>query len=235
VSQGVARLLGTSGASDRYKMEEYLDAVRDIERRIQVAEKATPEDQAAQDLPVMERPVGVPATYSEHIKIMFDLHLLALQSDMTRVVTFMMGRDSTDRPFPEIGVGDGHHALSHHKEIPETMANVAAIDLFQAKLFAGFLEKMRATKDGDGSLLDHTIMTYGSSLSDGNYHLHNDVPMLLIGAGTGKFKGGRHMRYPGLPLSNLHLAVLDMLGVPSDEYIDAKDSDATGKLEGLSA
>jgi hypothetical protein len=235
VSQGVARLLGTSGASDRYKMEEYLDAVRDIERRIQVAEKATPEDQAAQDLPVMERPVGVPATYSEHIKIMFDLHLLALQSDMTRVVTFMMGRDSTDRPFPEIGVGDGHHALSHHKEIPETMANVAAIDLFQAKLFAGFLEKMRATKDGDGSLLDHTIMTYGSSLSDGNYHLHNDVPMLLIGAGTGKFKGGHHMRYPGLPLSNLHLAVLDMLGVPSDEYIDAKDSDATGKLEGLSA
>ena len=182
----------------------------------------------------MERPAGIPTAYAEHAKLMFDLMVLAYQSDMTRVITFMLGRDSTDRSHREIGVADGHHALSHHKEFPATVAQVAKIDLHQTELFAYFLEKLRSTPDGDGSLLDHSIIIYGSSLSNGNYHLHNDVPILLAGGGAGQIKGGRHIRYPDLPLSNLHLAVLDMLEVPAEGYIDSADSDATGKLKLLS-
>ena len=236
VTQGVARLLGEGGSSDRIKLTEYLDAVRDVERRIQVAEKASSSQgqTSSQEQPAMERPAGIPTAYAEHAKLMFDLMVLAYQSDMTRVITFMLGRDSTDRSHREIGVADGHHALSHHKEFPATVAQVAKIDLHQTELFAYFLEKLRSTPDGDGSLLDHSIIIYGSSLSNGNYHLHNDVPILLAGGGAGQIKGGRHIRYPDLPLSNLHLAVLDMLEVPAEGYIDSADSDATGKLKLLS-
>ena len=233
VTQGVARLLGEVGPSDRAKLSEYLDAIRDIERRIQVAEQtsASAGDQTAQE---MERPTGIPTTYSEHAKLMFDLQVLALQSDLTRVTTFMMGREQTDRPFREIGVGDGHHPLSHHKDIPETIAEVEKIDLFQSQLFAYYLEKMRSTPDGDGTLLDHSAIIFGSSLSDGNFHLHNDLPVLLAGGGAGKIKGGNHIRYAGLPFSNLLLSILDMAKIPVDDYLDSKYSDATGKLELLS-
>jgi hypothetical protein len=236
VTQGVNRLLVRGGTSDRIKLTEYLDAIRDVERRIQVTEKASSSPGQTSNLgqPAMGRPAGIPTEYAEHAKLMFDLMVLAYQSDMTRVITFMMGRDSTDRSHREIGVADGHHALSHHKEIPETMEQVAKIDLHQIELFADFLEKMRSTPDGDGSLLDHSIIIYGSSLSNGNYHLHNDVPILLVGGKAGQIKGGRHIRYPGLPLSNLHLAVLDKLEVSAEGYIDSENSDATGKLEGLS-
>ncbi len=231
VTQGVARLLGTVGPSDRLKLNEYLDAIRDIERRIQVAEKTTT---SAQDAPTMGRPAGIPTKYSEHAKLMFDLQVLACQSDLTRVITFMMGREQTDRPFREIGIGDGHHPLSHHKEVRETIGQVEKIDVFQSQLFAYFLEKLRSTPDGDGSLLDHSIIIFGSSLSDGNFHVHNDIPILLAGGGAGKIKGGRHIRYAGLPFSNLLLSILDMAKVPLGDYLDSEYSDATGKLELIS-
>ncbi len=233
VTDGVARLLGASGPSDRAKLSEYLDAIRDIERRIQVAEKATAEEQVAEGKQGMERPVGIPTTFAEHSKLMLDLQVVALQSDMTRVISFMMGREQTDRNYREIGIGDGHHPLSHHKEMPENIALVEQIDLYQTKMFAYFLDKLRSTKDGDGSLLDHSIILFGSSLSDANYHVHNNVPMVLAGGAAGQLKGGRHVKYPGLPLSNLHLAILDMMKVPAEGYLDSKYSDATGKLEQL--
>jgi hypothetical protein len=157
---------------------------------------------------------------------MFDLQLVAFQSDLTRVTTFMMGREQTDRPYREIGIGDGHHPLSHHKEVAETMAMVEKIDRYQTEVFSYFMEKMRDTPDGNGSLLDHSIILFGSSLSDANYHIHNDVPIVVAGGAAGQLNGQ--------PLSNLHLTVLDMLKVPATEFVDNEYSDATGKLEHLS-
>jgi hypothetical protein len=234
VTASVASLSGGVGPNDRTKLNEYLDAIRDIERRIQIAEKVSTEDPTSGGKATMERPVGIPTTFAEHAKLMFDLQVVAFQSDLTRVITFMLERDQTDRNYREIGVSDGHHALSHHRQIEETMKVVEQIELYQSKIFASFLEKMRATADGDGSLLDHSIILFGSSLSDANYHVHNDIPVLLVGGGAGQIKGGRHLRYKGLPFSNLHLAILDMLKVPTEGYLDPKDSDATGKLEHLS-
>jgi hypothetical protein len=228
-------MLGDVGAGDRAKLGEYLDALRDVERRIQVAERTSAvENAGSQELPVLDRPAGIPSLYSEHAKLMFDLQVLALQTDMTRVMTFMMGREQNDRPFREIGIGDGHHALSHHKEVAETIAQVEKIDFFQSQLFAYYLDRLRSAKDGEGSLLDHSIVVFGSSLSDGNFHIHNNVPTLVLGGANGRLKGGRHLRFSGDPLSNLHLAVLDMLSIPVDDYIDNKYSDATGKLDILS-
>jgi hypothetical protein len=226
LTQDVARLSKEIGPADRSKLNEYLEAVRDIERRIQLAE-----EQTARELPEIERPAGVPATYSEHAKLMMDLLLIAFQGDITRVSTFMLGREQGDRAYREIGIGDGHHSLSHHAGNPEAIRLCAEIDALHSRLFAHFLEKMRATADGDGNLLDHAIIVYGSGLSDGNAHLHNDVPMLLVGGGMGQVKGGRHVRYTGLPMSNLLLTVLDMAKVPIEGYLDSKYSDATGKLD----
>jgi len=235
VSEGVARLLTGVGPKDQVKLAEYLDAIRDIERRIQVAERENSSaQQSAPDQKGMEKPVGIPTLYSEHAKLMFDLQVVAFQTDMTRVITMMMGREQTDRPFREIGISDGHHPLSHHKEMEDIIALVEKIDLFQCQLFSYFVEKMSKTPDGDGSLLDHSIILYGSSLSDGNFHVHNNVPILLAGGGAGQIKSGRHIRYNGLPLSNLHLATLDMMKVPTEGFLDNKYSDATGKLEHLS-
>ena len=233
VTAGVARLANGVGPSDRTKLAEYLDAIRDIERRIRVAETSS-EKTASTEQEAFERPVGIPTTFAEHAKLMFDLQLLAFQSDLTRVSTFMMGRDQTDRPYREIGIADGHHPLSHHKEVPETMALVEQIDLYQTKMVAYFLEKLRATADGDGTLLDHSIILFGSSLSDANYHIHNNVPIVVAGGAAGQIKGGRHIKYAGQPLSNLHLTVLDLLKIQAPDYVDNKFSDATGKLEHLS-
>ena len=233
VTEGVARLTTGVGSSDRNKINEYLSSIRDIERRIQVAEKDT--DQAgASEQEAMERPVGIPTTFADHAKLMFDLQLVAFQSDLTRVTTFMMGREQTDRPYREIGIGDGHHPLSHHKEVAETMAMVEKIDRYQTEVFSYFMEKMRDTPDGSGSLLDHSVILFGSSLSDANYHIHNDVPIVVAGGAAGQLKGGRHLRFNGQPLSNLHLTVLDMLKVPATEFVDNEYSDVTGKLEHLS-
>ena len=236
VTQGVSRMMGGLGTNDRGKLSEYLDAIRDIERRIQVAEKtpsSTEDPRSTTSQGVMERPTGIPTLFSEHCKLMFDLQVVAFQSDLTRVSTFMMGREQTDRAFPEIGIGDGHHPLSHHKEVPETVALVGQIDLFQSKMVAYYLDKLRSTPDGDGNLLDHSIVLFGSGLSDGNFHVHHDVPVVLAGGASGQLKGGRHIRYQGQPKSNLHLTLLDLLKVPAEGYLDSKFSDATGKLEGL--
>jgi hypothetical protein len=233
VNEGVARLTKGVGSSDRAKINEYLSAIRDIERRIQVAEN-TSDSMATSEQEAMERPVGIPTTFADHAKLMFDLQVVAFQSDMTRVTTFMMGREQTDRSYREIGVPDGHHPLSHHKEVAEVMDQVAQIDRHHTEVFSYYLNKLRNTQDGNGSLLDHSIVLFGSSLSDANYHIHNDVPIVVAGGGSGQINSGRHLKYNGDPLSNLHLAVLDMLKVPAAEFLDNEYSDVTGKLEHLS-
>ena len=225
VTQTVARLQRGLGSRDRAKLTEYLEAIRDVERRIQKAE-----EQSARELPVVEQPAGVPTTYEEHAKLMFDLQVLAYQCDLTRVITFMMGRELSNRTYPEIGVPDAHHSVTHHQGDPEKMARVTNINTYHAKLFAYFLEKLRSTPDGDGSLLDHAMIIYGSGLSDGNMHAHNDLPILLAGGGAGQIKGGRRLRFSNeTPLMNLHLTVLDKMGIPVESI-----GDSTGKFQQLS-
>lgn len=235
VSRRVGRLMGDVGAGDRVKLSEYLDALRDVERRIAVAERntsaAAPDSERDSGL---TRPAGIPETYAEHARIIFDLMWLTYRTDMTRVVSFMLGHEGTNRTYKEVGASDGHHSLSHHRGDGVSIELLKKIDLYQSELLAYFLEKMASTHDGDGSLLDHSLLITGSSLSDGNLHLHNDVPMLTIGAANGKVKNGRHIRYNGDPLSNLHLATIDLMGVSAEGFL-REDSDATGKLEGLSA
>jgi hypothetical protein len=147
------------------------------------------------------------------------------------VITFMLGREQSDRPYREIGISDGHHALSHHAGHQEAIEQNAQIDAYQSKILAYYLERLKSTPDGDGSLLDNVIMLYGSGMSDGNLHTHNDVPTLLVGGAGGKLKGGKHIQYSGLPMSNLLLSMMDLGRIPIDGYLDSKYSDATGKLD----
>jgi hypothetical protein len=220
----VARLGRDLGPRDRSKLSEYLDAIRDVERRIHRAE-----EQSARELPVVERPAGVPATFEEHSRLMFDLLALAYQADLTRVATFMMGHEVSSRAYPEIGVPDAHHPISHHQGDTEKIAKCAKVNAFHMKTFAQFVETLRATPDGDGSLLDHTILMYGSGMSDGNLHSHLNLPLLLVGGGSGQLKGGRHIRYAkDTPLTNLHLTVLDKLGVRMESF-----GDSSGQLTEL--
>lgn len=219
--QDVARLSYRLGARDRSKLDQYLEAIRDVERRIQRAE-----EQSARDLPVIEQPAGVPATFEEQSTLMFDLLALAYQADLTRVSTFMMGHEVSSRAYPEIGVPDAHHPLSHHQGDKEKILKCIKVNVFHMKVFARFLEKLRSTPDGDGSLLDHSLLIYGGGISDGNQHSHVDLPVLLIGG----IKGGRHVRYEqDTPLANLHVSVLDKLGIPVDSF-----GDSTGQLQHLS-
>ena len=225
VNQDVARLLTQLGPKDRAKLREYLDSIRDIERRIQIAE-----DQSARELPSLERPVGIPSTFTAHCKLMIDLQVLAYQTDMTRVITFMMGREQNTRVYGELGIKDAYHPLTHHQHDATKMAKVLQIDILHSQMFAYFLERMRSTSDGDGSLLDHSIIVYGSSLSDGNLHLHYNLPLLLAGGGSGQIKGGRHIRYPDdTPTTNLFLTLLDKLKIPLENL-----GDSTGRLDLLS-
>jgi Protein of unknown function (DUF1552) len=215
------------GPGDRAKLTQYLDAIRDLERRIQMAEA-----QSAKELPVMERPSGgIPAIFSEHARMMFDLRVLAYQTDMTRVSTFLMSREVSPRPYPEIGVPDAHHGLSHHQHRPEQMAKCAKINLYHMEQFAYFLDKMRSTPDGDnGSLLDNSVIIYGSGISDSNEHLHTNLPILVAGGGAGELKGGRHLRFSeDTPLANLHITLLGKLGIPLESL-----GDSTGQLPQLS-
>ena len=224
LAQEVAPLMSKLGPADRNKLAEYLDAVRAIEQRIQLAEK-----QSSRDLPVMERPEGIPPTFEEHVKMMFDLQVLAFQTDLTRVITFMMAREKSTRTYREIGVASPHHPLSHHGNSPRRLDRLAKIQGFHVQLFSYFLEKLQATQDGEGSLLDRSVILYGSSLSDSDKHLHDNLPILVAG---GKFHGGRHLRYPEereMPMTNLLLTILDKLGVPVDNF-----GDSTGKLDLLS-
>jgi hypothetical protein len=219
--KGLERSIGTG---DRQKLTQYLDAVRDIERRIQMAEA-----QSSRELPIVEQPASAPDTFEKYCRLMFDLLALAYQADLTRVGTFMIGRELSGRSYPEIGVPDGHHGCSHHQNDPAKLAKLTKVNAYHLTQFAYFLDKLRNTPEGDGSLLDHSILFYGSGISDGNIHFHMDLPVVLAGGVAGYQKGGRHVRYRNdTPLANLHLTILDKLGVPMDTF-----GDSTGKLEYL--
>jgi hypothetical protein len=220
VIQEIDDLARTVGPGDRAKVVEYVDAVRDIERRIQRAEA-----QSATQLPRAAQPAGIPETFAEHVRLMFDLQALALQADLTRVTTFMIGREGGSRAYPEIGVYEGHHPVSHHGNNPEKLALLSKINAFHMALFAEYVEKLRSTPDGDGSLLDHIIILYGAGLSDSNLHVHDKLPLILVGGGAGHLKGGRHLKYAGDPTANLMLTIMDKLGVPIEKL-----GVSTGKL-----
>ncbi len=225
VSQGISNLMKKSGAGDRAKLNEYFEAIRDIERRIQLAEQ-----QSSRELPKLDRPVGVPPTYEEHAKLMYDLQVLAFQTDLTRVTSFMMGHEQTNRNYSEIGIPDSHHSLSHHGGNAEKKSKLAKINTYHIRTLGYFLEKLRTTKDGDGSLLDHSVVLYGAGLSDANMHRHDDLPVLLAGGGGGKIKGGRHIRFAeNTPMPRLYGTLLDTIGMPVDAM-----STNTGKMEPLS-
>lgn len=220
----LARLKAEVGPGDSRKLEEYADAIRDLERQIERAEA-----QSSQELPTIERPGGVPDHFAEHAKLMIDLQVLAYQADLTRVTTFMMGREGTWRSYPDIGVPDAHHAVTHHSHDPEKIAKVIRINQHHVEMFAYMLDRLQATPDGDGTLLDHSMVLYGSSISDGNQHLHHDLPLVLAGGGAGQLRGGQHLRYPReTPMNNLLLSLLDLAGAPTEQL-----GDSTGKLEGL--
>ncbi len=226
VTGSINRLETKLGPGDRSKLGEYLEAIRDIERRIQKAEQQN----ATARLPVMDRPSSAPEAFEDHARLMMDLQVVAFQTDMTRVIAFMLGRAGSNRSYRTIGISDGHHSITHHQNDPVKIDNVAKIDAYLVKTFAYYLEKLRATPDGEGSLLDHCMIVYGSSLSDANLHTHHDLPILVAGGGVGQLKGGRHLRYPKeTPLNNLLLNLLDKAGVPTENF-----GDSTGKLAYLS-
>jgi hypothetical protein len=222
VTQEVNRLANSLGASDRTKLTEYLDSVREVEQRIQ-----TTESQSAQSVELPERPVDIPDTFEAHTKLMFDLQVLAYQADITRVFSMIMARELSSRTYPNIGVPDQHHPVSHHRNDPELIAKKAKIDTYHVLLLDYFLEKLKATPDGDGSLLDHSLILYGGGMGNGNLHRHSNLPCLLAGKLGGEFKTGRHVAYPeNTPMSNLLLNILDKVGVNIE-----KMGDSTGRLQ----
>jgi hypothetical protein len=219
VSESIARLQRKLGPADKTKVGDYLDTVREVERRIQKAEADTA-DSALKDL---DRPVGVPAAYADHAKLMFDLQILAWQADVTRVVTFQLARETSNRTYPEIGVSEPHHPLTHNGGNLEKLEKVAKINAFHVSLFTYFLEKLKATPDGPGSLLDHSVCLYGSGMGNPDVHDHVNLPILVAGGAAGRHKGGRHIRYAEpAPLANLHLTLLTKVGVRVDSFADSQ-------------
>jgi hypothetical protein len=222
VTEKVTRLMRGLGPQDRLKVNEYLEAIRDVERRIQKAE-----EQSGRELPTVERPAGSPSTFGDQAKLIFDLLALAYQADLTRITTLMVGHEVSSRAYPEIGVRDPHHPLSHHQGDKEKIAKVIQVNIYHMQLLAYFLQKLQSTPDGDGSLLDHSMLLYGGGISDGNLHSHVDLPILLIGGGDGRIKGGRHIRYPkNTPLANLHVTLLEKLGVAVEAF-----GESTGRVD----
>ena len=222
VTKEVAHLQSSLGQSDRAKLTEYLEAIRDVERRIQKAE-----EQRDEQLPLVSHPAGIPASYDDHAKLMCDLMVLAYQCDLTRVATFMMGREFSGMTYSFIGVPDAHHPISHHQNEPEKVAKVAKINQYHVTLFAYLLEKMKTTPDGDGSLLDHMTLLYGAGMADSNRHAPSNIPLVLAGGGAGTLHGGRAIRFASdTPLANLHVTILDKFGVHVDRL-----GDSTGKLD----
>ncbi|HEY8551660.1 MAG TPA: DUF1552 domain-containing protein [Vicinamibacterales bacterium] len=225
VADRTTSLRNDLGTSDRRKLDEYLAAVRDIELRIEMAER----DRDRPFLPALDVPSGIPASFADHVALMFDLQVLAFQSDSTRVATMMIGREGSVRTYPEIGVADPHHPLTHHRNNPEWIEKVTQINEFHMRLFARFIEKMKNTPDGDGTLLDHSAIVYGSGIADGNRHTHLDLPVLLLGKGNGGLHPGRHISYPkDTPMTNLYLTLLDQMGVRPESI-----GDSTGKIAHL--
>jgi hypothetical protein len=222
VTGQIRRLEGDLGARDRNRVAEYLDTVREIERRIQLAERQAANPQ----LDVPESPTGVPDDHEEHTKLMFDLMAIAFQADVTRISTFMMAREVSYRTFPKIGISEAFHPASHHQNNPARLEQLAKINTFHVSLVAHFLDRLKATPDGDGTLLDHSLILYGSAMSNSNVHNHAPLPVLVAGGAAGKMKGGRHITYPeGTPMANLLLTILDKAGVPQQSV-----GDSTGML-----
>jgi hypothetical protein len=225
VRDDISRLQRDLGPEDRTRVGHYLDTVREVERRIQKAEAETGD----QSLPDLDRPVGVPAAYADHARLMFDLQVLALQADVTRVITFQLARETSNRTYTEIGVSDPHHPLTHHGNDPDKIARMAKINAFHVSLFAYFLEKLKTTPEGDGSLLDHSLYLYGSGMGNPNVHDHVNLPILVAGGGAAGVKGARHLKYEEpTPLANLHLTLLERVGVRMDNFADSK-----GKVDEL--
>jgi hypothetical protein len=225
VTERIAELKGQLGASDRHKLDEYIESIRDVERRIQVAMKKSPVD-----LPEVSRPAGVPDSWPDHVKLMFDLQVLAIQADLTRVWTFMFAREATTITYPHLGITMGHHEISHHNFEPVKLAELAKINVDQSRLFAYFLGKLDALKEGNSTLLDHSLILYGSDLSVPTSHSQRDLPIIVAGGAAGRIAGGRYIRFPGdeTPLTNLYLTMLDKVGVPTEKL-----GDSTGKLNRL--
>ena len=218
VLDDMARLQRTLGTSDRIRVDEYANTVREVERRIQLAEQQT----ASSPLPDLTRPQSVPAEWEDHVKLMFDLQVLALQADLTRVITFQMAREASTRTYPQIGVPEPHHPVSHHTNDPEKLAKLAKINAYHVSLFAYMVDKLRSTEDGDGSLLDHSTYMLGSGMGNPDVHDHRNLPIVVARGGGDKSWGGRHVKYDeSTPLANLHLALLDDVGVHLDSFVDS--------------
>jgi hypothetical protein len=221
VADKLASLRKELGPQDVSKVDEYSEAVRDVERRIQMAEK-----QADLELPAFDEPQGAPPVFEDHLALMLDLQLLAFQSDLTRVVSFMIGKEQSARPYPQIGVPEAHHPLSHHNDVPDIIAHMSKINRYHTQLFSKYLAKLRATPDGDGSLLDHITILYGSGISNSTRHSGDNLPLLVMGGGSGTLKGGRHLAYTDKPtMANLLVTLMDKMGVPVE-----KIGGSTGKL-----
>jgi hypothetical protein len=221
VQDKLAILLRELGPNDRTKVDEYTDAVRDVERRITRAE-----EQSGLELPAIDQPQGAPPVFEDHLALMLDLQLLAFQSDLTRVISFMIGKEQSARPYPQIGVPEAHHPLSHHNDIPELIAQLSKINRYHTQLFSQYLAKLRATPDGDGSLLDHTTILYGAGISNSQRHSGDNLPLMLVGGGSGRIKGGRHLKYTDKPMmANLLVTLMDKMDVPVDHV-----GGSTGKL-----
>jgi Protein of unknown function (DUF1552) len=221
VADKLASLQRELGPGDRAKVDEYTDAIRDVERRI-----ARAEEQHDLELPTVGQPQGAPPVFEDHLALMLDLQLLAFQSDLTRVVSFMIGKEQSARPYPQIGVPEAHHPLSHHNDIPELIAQMSKINRYHAQLFSQYVAKLRATPDGDGSLLDHMTILYGAGISNSQRHSGDNLPLLVMGGGSGRLKGGRHVKYTDKPMmANLLVTLMDKMDVPVDHV-----GGSTGKL-----
>jgi len=213
VTGKLADLKKELGPQDQVKMNEYTDAVRDVERRIQMAER-----QSNIELPTLEQPLGAPPVFEDHLALMMDLKVLALQSDLTRVISFMISKEQSPRPYPQIGVPEAHHPLSHHNNIPELIEKMSKINRYHVQLFSQYLAKLKATPDGDGSLLDHITILYGAGLSNSNGHSGENLPQMLVGGSAGKIKGGRHLKFPNKPSqANLLLTIMDKMDYPVEK------------------
>jgi hypothetical protein len=219
VGDELKRLQKTLGPKDRDRVDQYLESVRDVERRIEKAEASAGEN----PLPDRDRPTGVPASYADHARLMFDLQLLALQGDITRVTTFQLARETSNRSYTEIGISEPHHPLTHHGNDPNKIAKVAKINRFHVSLFAEFLEKLAETREGEGSLLDHSLYLYGSGMGNPNVHDHVNLPIIVAGGAAGNLRGGRYIQHKeAMPLANLHLTLLDKVGVRLDSFADSR-------------